>query len=281
MIKRMINIITIFIVLLINPGWVRNQELKISWQKEYKDAFKLAKELGKPVMMDFWANWCQPCKAMDRNVWTDPKVAAYAQKFIPAKVNIDYEKGISEKYRINNIPTIVFTDPLGNEITRSVGYTEPYMLIPLMISCPENYSEITYWAAILEKDSKNLDALYRVAEFYGKMGTLELSNRYYKRALKSNGAKKNPRFKESIMENIGLNFLKMKKYIKAQKTFERCLKKFPNGTRSAFIMLELLTTQLSQGKTADAKITFEKLQSNYPDSPATQQAARNLQAHKN
>jgi thioredoxin 1 len=73
----------------------------------------------KPVLIDFWAPWCGPCKMVAPEV---EKIAqAYDGKAVVAKVNIDEVAGLSAKYNVLGIPTLlVFKD--GAEVNRIVGF---------------------------------------------------------------------------------------------------------------------------------------------------------------
>ncbi len=79
---------------------------------------ELALKSDKPVMIDFWAEWCGPCRIVGPIVEEISK--DYAGKAVVGKVNVDENPGISLKYGIRNIPTILFLKN-GEVVDKSVG----------------------------------------------------------------------------------------------------------------------------------------------------------------
>lgn len=73
----------------------------------------------KPVLIDFWAPWCGPCKMVG------PEVEAIAEQYegkaVVAKVNVDNHQELAGKYTIMGVPTLLIVKN-GQEVNRIVGY---------------------------------------------------------------------------------------------------------------------------------------------------------------
>lgn len=73
----------------------------------------------KPVLVDFWAPWCGPCKMVG------PEVEAVAKNFAGrasvAKINVDEQQELASQYNVMSIPTLIIFKG-GSEVARIVGY---------------------------------------------------------------------------------------------------------------------------------------------------------------
>lgn len=68
--------------------------------------FQQVLDEGKPVVVDFWAEWCGPCRMIAPVV--DELAAEYEGRIIVGKCNVDEDNDLPSKYAIRNIPTILF-----------------------------------------------------------------------------------------------------------------------------------------------------------------------------
>jgi thiol:disulfide interchange protein DsbD len=95
-----------------------------TWLKSYPEAIALARAEGRPVIIDFWAEWCVACKELDRIAWADPRVRAEASRFVAVKVDgtdgsPTFEE-VSAAYDIAGMPTVIFLDAHGREVPERV-----------------------------------------------------------------------------------------------------------------------------------------------------------------
>ena len=93
----------------------------VSWKPYSEETLKEAQNLKKPVIIDFYATWCTPCRELEEVTFQDASVVKKAESdFVMVKV--DLTKGgnplherLLQEYGIKGVPTIVFLDPSGKE----------------------------------------------------------------------------------------------------------------------------------------------------------------------
>ena len=98
----------------------------------FEEALKKAQAEKKDLFVDFYADWCGPCKIMADNIFTRQEVGKYFNSnFVCVQVNVEAgeNKVLTKKYNVTALPTMVFISRNGKEMRRIQGAVSPEDLI--------------------------------------------------------------------------------------------------------------------------------------------------------
>lgn len=104
---------------------------RITLEDSNKAQIVLTQNKSEYYVLDFYADWCKPCKQMDRETWSDTTVKNLLSQYRDGltKVNTDYNKEMVAQYKVKGIPCVIITDKEGKEIKRFTGYkTRSYVM---------------------------------------------------------------------------------------------------------------------------------------------------------
>lgn len=191
------------------------QEKGIRWTEglTWEQVKEKAKIEKKYIFIDCYTTWCGPCKAMDKNVYTDEKVGRVTEdKFISVKVQMDktayddesvkqwYQDAalIQANYTVDAFPTFLFVYPDGKPMHKAVGYKNPDQFVSLIreaLDTKKQYYTILSDFKPGKMDTGQLKRLAREYSFSEKELSWKLAEDFLRRV---------PQEKLGIPDNIDL-----------------------------------------------------------------------------
>ena len=90
---------------------------EIRWEKSFENAMQRAKSEGKPIMIDFYTDWCGACKVLDSDVYTDGSVISQSANWISIKINAEKRADVAAQYGVKAYPTIIFAESTGKPLS--------------------------------------------------------------------------------------------------------------------------------------------------------------------
>ncbi len=277
--KKITLFVFSFILLTLN---LNAQEAGIKWEKNFEKAQKAARESGRPLLLDFTAEWCKPCKMMDQEFWVRDDVIQAAKPFIAVKLNYDNERDLAFKYGASAIPFVVFADPLGNMVTfrRGFGSKNAREISQIFDEMPKDFSVLIPFYTAIEKKKNDGLALLQIADSYRAAKMTKLSCDFYKRALKTSEIQNDAEKKERVMAIIGVNYYSIRDYVNAENPLEDYVKAFPQGKNRETILFALVMTNIKQEKLKDANNYLEVLKKDFPASDKITTLSREIENAK-
>lgn len=104
----------------------------IPWQSYDPGVLYRARQEGKPVLLEFYADWCIPCLELEEHTFSNDGVINSTWSFVRVRVDMsDYESAESgrlrEEFGVTGVPEMLFLDARGNEIkgSRIIGFVGP------------------------------------------------------------------------------------------------------------------------------------------------------------
>lgn len=250
----------------------------IKWERNFDEALKKARRAGKPIVIDFWAEWCGWCERLDRTTYADPSVARRAQDFVAVKVNTEgsrRELDVALKYMVTSLPTIVFLSPEGRQLGRVNGFQGPGQFPRTLEAVLQIARRVASWEEALARDRDDAQALLALGGHMFEQEYFDDARELLQRAVARDAAsrleeRRRARTLLAIIEHVSRNFDQAERLVKEALSLE------PDPEDEPKLLFVLGRTYVSSGRQAEGVATFEVIVREYPKSPVAAKARETL-----
>lgn len=254
-------------LLLVIPLWGADQ---LAWRTDFNKSLLEAQATSKPIFVDVYADWCEWCHKLDKEVYSDPAFIKYMNGYIPVKINAEDNSGgtkFAQKYNVDGFPTLLVTDSQGKLINRIGGFITANALI----------KDLSTVQRLLDEERKNpadpavsfkLGKEYSLREMYAEAETR------YQKVLRSAGA--TDAQKEAAQFTLGLVQYYRRNLKGSLSTLETYYTVYPAGESREDALLLLSQIHIEMESNEKARALLKEFLAKYPGSGNTVRAQQVL-----
>jgi thiol-disulfide isomerase/thioredoxin len=246
----------------------------LPWEREFALAQKKARAAHKPVLVDFWAEWCHYCHELDRTTYADARVIELAGDFVPVTVDTEgnaKDRALADRYDVKELPTILVVTPEGRSVVRLDGFQAADPFVATLEKARTTARELMELEARIAADPKDARSLASLGfHVYGQadaVASLDLLSR----AVPLDGqspvaARKRARVMVAVLE------ARLKQYAKAEAAFSEARALAPAGQLEPQLLLDLEDAFMTGRRTDSARRVADEIAICCADSPIAGQA---------
>ena len=254
-----------------NPAGVR-------FERSFDEAVKKARAQRKPVMIDFWAEWCGWCHRLDKTTYVDPAVVKLSQDFVAVKIDTEgspAETEVAERLDVTSLPTILFVTPGGHQILRVNGFQGPGKFPRTLERAKEAAVKIMGYETALEKNPRDPAATAALGTHLFEQELFDEARTFLSRAARDDApeppsTRRQTRMLLAIIQNYD------RKYAEAEALLKEALGIRPAGEDEAKLLFILGRTYMKWGRPAEARKVMQQIVLNHPQSPMAPKAQEQI-----
>ena len=236
----------------------------INWVANFEEASQIAKSENKNMVLDFYTDWCKWCKKLADSTFTDTSLIRFSVDFVFFKTNAEKDTALAEKYKINGYPSVILTNPSGEEIDRVVGYANAPDFMQKIKSYLKGEGTLTDLENKLKKDTTNIELWFKVGEKYQERRRFEEALFNYNKVISLDPQDSTQKASEALF-NMGLIFRKQKYYPEAIDKFQEILKRYPKSELSLDAEELISDAYVKMGDTTRAITLYKNILKDHPD----------------
>jgi thioredoxin-like negative regulator of GroEL len=252
----------------------------IRWERNFADALKKARAADKPVMVDFWADWCAWCHRLDQSTYVDPTVVKMAEDFVAVKVDTeDDPKGaaVAVRYDVSSLPTIAFLSPHGRPLMRLNGFQGPGQFPKTLEAAREVARRVMAWEDAIERNPSDPEALAALGTHLFEQDAYHESRELLTRAMKYDVRRPLEERKRSRLL-LGAIEKSDHRYAEAETILNDALALPPSPEHDAKVLYVLGRMYDAWGRKDEARLALQKVVKTYGQTSIAQKARESLVA---
>jgi tetratricopeptide (TPR) repeat protein len=263
--KRTVSWATIamLMTLLGNCGKPKPVPIEITFIKDFDQAKALALQSNKPIIIDFYTDWCKWCSVLDTTTLADSQVIAMSEDYFFVKINAETDSELAQSYGVQGYPTIVVTKSNGEEIDQIRGYATPADFRGRVEAYLQGKGTLEDYLARSQADSNNLDYLMAISEKYASRSQYDKAIEYGRKVVELDpDNEKN--YAGMALAGIGNIQGQAKDFAVAIETFTEIINRYPDSPEAddATAMLGYYT--FKQGDPKGALDLYRDYLAKYP-----------------